>query len=127
MDFTKTHNYPWRQLIPGTYIQDYDSWQSVQAIWNNVDTEGRRLHLLASCIEIRYNVTDLESRLRKGWLAARYFHPGLAIKLGEYYKTYNVPTAKDLEAWANSTFIMPTCANAEEFQKQHLTTDPHAQ
>jgi hypothetical protein len=127
MDFTKTHNYPWRQLIPGTYIQDYDSWQSVQAIWNNVDTEGRRLHLLASCIEIQYNVTDLESRLRKGWLAARYFHPGLAIKLGEYYKTYNVPTAKDLEAWANSTFIMPTCANAEEFQKQHLTTDPHAQ
>ncbi|CRG92721.1 hypothetical protein PISL3812_09787 [Talaromyces islandicus] len=124
MSFAKAHNYPWRQVTPGTYIQDYDSWQSVQAIWNNVDREGRRLHMLASCIEIQSNITDLESRLRSAWLAARYFHPGLAIELGEYYKAYRVPTAEELEAWVNDTFIMPACANAEEFQKQHLSTSP---
>jgi hypothetical protein len=128
MIVTKTQNYPWRQVAPGSYIQNYDSWQSVQAIWNNVDKEGRRLHLLTSCIKIQSNIPDLESRLRKAWLAARYFHPGLAIRLGEYYKTYNVPTAEELEAWMNNTFLMPTCAaNAEEFQKQDLSTDPHPQ
>jgi hypothetical protein len=127
MPATRTQNYPWRRVAPGSYTQEYDSFQALQAMWNTLDKEGRRLHLLASCIEIRSNISDFKSRLRKAWLAARYYHPGIAMLMGEYYKTYTVPTEEELETWLHDTFRTPPCDTAEEFQKQHVGADPRPQ
>ncbi|KAA8567251.1 hypothetical protein EYC84_010288 [Monilinia fructicola] len=124
---TRSHNYPWNLTAPGSFTQEYDSFQSVQVSWNKVDDEERRLHLLGSYVQIESNIPDLETRLRKAWLTARYFHPGIAIRLEEYYKSYNVPTDDELNAWLNKTFLEAPCDTAEEFQRKYIGNEPQPQ
>ncbi|KAL2810524.1 hypothetical protein BJX63DRAFT_444700 [Aspergillus granulosus] len=45
-------------------------------------------------------------RLKQAWKALRFEHPSFASTAGEDNINYIVPTASDLEYWANETFIV---------------------
>lgn len=122
-------NYPWRRIAPGTYAQDYDSFLTLQHMWNKLDASGRRLMQSTSCIKIRSDIPDpeLEQLLRAAWVTMRHKHPGLAVQLEEYYKVYKVPYPEQVDTWVTDTFHAFPSMTAEEVQKQHLLpeSNPH--
>ncbi|KAH6652462.1 hypothetical protein BKA67DRAFT_661202 [Truncatella angustata] len=122
-------NYPWRRIAPGTYTQDYDSFLTMQHMWNKLDASGRRLLQSTSYVRIQTEIPDLELEqlLRNAWVTMRYENPGLALELEEYYKVYKIPYPEEVDEWLSGTFHTFPTMTAEEAQKQHLLpeSNPH--
>ena len=72
----------------------------------------------SSYLKIRCSITDIEHRLRKAWIAARYYNPGLAMELGQHFKSYNVPTVEEVEDWVCGTFFVHQNACARDIAEQ---------
>lgn len=120
--FKANQRQPWLPASPRVYTQTYDSFQTVLKNFKIDQAESDRDILpFASYIKVRCTLPDIEARLRKAWKAARYHNPGLAVELGQHYKTYQVPSLEEVDIWLWTTFRVhqDSCARDVVEQFQH--------
>lgn len=111
-------SFPWIEIRRGYYRQQLDSLSTRWSTWYTDDLEWRRDPVnIASYCKIRcpkLSPLELETRLRKAWIALRYHSPGIASGLvrepeGEtHYRSYETPTRSALSQWVWQTFRVHT-------------------
>ncbi|KAI1813020.1 hypothetical protein GGS20DRAFT_555069 [Poronia punctata] len=79
---------------------------------------GREHYTIYSTIKLETGYSDLETGLRNAWKQVRYEQPQLATTREGMKLVYEVPDAKALEAWLESTFVVSSASDAKELYTQ---------
>ena len=99
--------YPWAESAPGQYTQDYDTMEQFWMDWIRLERDKpRTTFLVYGSIKLRSRLppAELLARIRKAWIALRYFHPAIALDLDPRNKRYDIATPDVLEAWLARSF-----------------------
>jgi hypothetical protein len=110
-------SFPWVKEGARRYRQQLDSSGLLWNRWYRKDVEaGHGALAVVSYCRFRSSLTsaELEARLQKAWRAMRYFNPGIACKLEEFYRTYEVPNESEVERWMRETFHIHALKTMDE-------------
>ncbi|KAF4435880.1 hypothetical protein F53441_13388 [Fusarium austroafricanum] len=120
-------SFPWKEISPGNFRQPLDSFGRIWSTFYHTDAKyGREPVCIASYV--KFNTTleakDLETNLRDAWKATRYFNPGIACAVDEFYREYKIPSQDEVDSWMLETFKTQLSKTPEEIIKNH-TRDFH--
>ena len=119
----------WREIQPGRYQDELDG---AELVFYNMSQALRRfgkehgsVHAICTISFKNTRTSSTVSLLRDAWKALRFCYPALSVSVDGSTKIYSVPTAQDVEEWADDTFFVNPVHTADEVISQlHLRTLP---
>ena len=107
----------WQQTAPGRFERPFDSMESFLVMLARktapINREQWSINVAAQ-FRAPFSYRDVLSRLKNAWITMRYDHPEMASRAEGDTKVYEVPSASDLDAWLQETFVVAADATSIE-------------